>query len=277
MLVLEVGGRVVGTAAVFSSIGLESGFVNYKVVWTFHASEQLNKRIKRRLLVPTHDHTGNAEVGSLFLSPDARGGGLGKLLARSRYLFIAQNPSVVGEHICAELRGWRAPDGGQPFWDALGKQFFEMEFEEADVHNAANGNQFIADLMPRYPIYVCLLPEAARACIGKPHDNAAPAYEMLLREGFEFNDYVDIFDAGPLVDARTSNIKTIRESREAAVASIDAQPNEATDSIICVGSVSSFRAVHAPLTAQAGDVSISPEAAEALGVDIGSKVRWIEW
>ena len=50
MLVLEQDGRVVGTSAVFSAIGLSSGFVNYKVNWMFHASEQLGKRISRRVL-----------------------------------------------------------------------------------------------------------------------------------------------------------------------------------------------------------------------------------
>ena len=276
MMVLERDKKVVGTAAVFSSIGLDSGFVNYKVNWTFHASEQLNKRIRRRLLVPTHDFTGSGEVGSLFLSHDARGGGFGKFLARTRYMFIAQKPEIIGERICAELRGWRSEDGGQPFWDALGKNFFEMEFEEADVHNAANGNQFIADLMPRISIYVCLLPEEARECIGKPHKNAVPAYKMLLREGFEFNDYVDIFDAGPLVDTKIHNIKTIKDSRVLKIASIgDASAGH--DAIIAHGAVADFRAVHAHIVVNGDEGVIDAETAEALNAEKGSEVRWVEW
>ena len=276
MMVLERDGRVEGTAAVFSSIGLDSGFVNYKVNWTFHASEQLNKRIKRRLLVPTHDFTGSAEVGSLFLSPEARGGGFGKFLARTRYMFIAQSPNIVGDRICAELRGWRAPDGRQPFWEALGRNFFDMEFEEADVHNAANGNQFIADLMPRISIYVCLLPEAARECIGKPHDSAIPAYQMLLREGFEYNDYVDIFDAGPLVDTKTSNIRTIRESHLVTVAAVK-EPVDPADAIIVNGAVDTFRAAHAGIEVRGDAATISAETAEALQVEKGSTIRWVAW
>ena len=116
MMVLERDKKVVGTAAVFFVHRPSTPvFVNYKVNWTFHASEQLNKRIRRRLLVPTHDFTGSGEVGSLFLSHDARGGGFGKFLARTRYMFIAQSPHIIGERICAELRGWRSEDGGQPF------------------------------------------------------------------------------------------------------------------------------------------------------------------
>ncbi|GAB4516713.1 MAG: arginine N-succinyltransferase [Amphiplicatus sp.] len=277
MLALDRGdGQAVGTAAVFSAIGLDSGFVNYKINWTFHASKQLNKRISRRVLVPTHDFTGSAEVGSLFVSPDMRGGGFGKLLARARYLFIAQKPEIIAEHICAELRGWRAPDGSQPFWDAVGRHFFEMDFEEADVHNAANGNQFIADLMPRYPIYVCLLPPAARDCLGRPHDNAVAAYKMLLDEGFEFDDYIDIFDAGPLVEAKTKNIRTIRESRTLTVAAI-AEREEGADSILAAGAVAAFRACRAKAKVAGEEIVIDRETAKALNVDKGARVRWVKW
>ncbi|MFQ5562230.1 MAG: arginine N-succinyltransferase [Parvularculaceae bacterium] len=273
MLVLESDGRVMGTAAVFSAIGLDSGFVNYKINRTFHASKQLNKRIARRLLVPTHDFTGCAEVGSLFLSPDARGGGFGKLLARSRYLFIAQNRKMIADHVCAELRGWRAPDGSQPFWDAVGKRFFDMDFEEADVHNAANGNQFIADLMPRYPIYVVLLPEAARECLGKPHDTAIPAYKMLLSEGFEFDDYIDIFDAGPLVDVKVDNIKTVKKSR-VLTAKIGAGPFGET-MLMAAGERAAFRAVRDKAIITGETVEMSANAAAALNVAEGASIRCV--
>ena len=114
MLVLEKDGKVAGTSALFSAIGLESGFVNYRINTMFHFSEQLGKRVARRLLVPTHDFTGASEVGSLFVSPNARGGGFGKLLARSRYMFIAQSPEIFADQICAELRGIQRINNGEP-------------------------------------------------------------------------------------------------------------------------------------------------------------------
>ncbi|MBY0423095.1 MAG: arginine N-succinyltransferase, partial [Parvularculaceae bacterium] len=133
MLVLDDGGVAIGTAAVFASIGRETGFVNYKVNREFYFSISLKKRFSRDVLVPTHDFTDCAEVGSLFLSPATKGGGWGRVLARSRYLFIAQRPEIVADPVCAELRGWRAPDGAQPFWNAVGRRFFGMDFEEADA------------------------------------------------------------------------------------------------------------------------------------------------
>ncbi len=276
-LVLEKGDEILGTAAVFSAIGREAGFVNYKVNYTFQASKPLGKRVRRRVLVPTHDFTDCSEVGGLYLSPNARGGGYGKLLARARYLFIAQRPEIIAEHICAELRGWRAPDGSQPFWDAVGRHFFEMEFEEADVYNAAYGNQFIADLMPRYPIYACLLPEIARYSIGKPHDSARPALQMLIEEGFSYDDYVDVFDGGPLVDTKVGNLRTVRDSRVARIAALSLEGNPPAGYLLAAGAVGTFRCVRAGATLGPDGLACASEAASALGVLVGDEVRYIAW
>lgn len=276
MLVLDQGGKAVGTAAVFASIGVETGFVNYKINREFYFSISLHKRFERDVLVPTHDFTDCGEVGSLFISPSARGGGLGRLLARSRYLFIAQRPSIIADPICAELRGWRALDGAQPFWNAVGRRFFQMDFEEADAHNAAHGNQFIEDLMPRYPIYVDMLPEDARTCLGRPHDSAVPAYNMLIEEGFTYNNYIDVFDGGPLVDARQADLRTIRESRMRRVDAV-AKMTGAPLALVASGAVETFRCVKAEAVETGEGVTIEPEAAAALNVRVGDQVRVAPW
>jgi arginine N-succinyltransferase len=276
MLVLDRGGVASGTAAVFASVGKLTGFVNYKINREFYFSVSLNKRFQRDVLVPTHDFTDCAEVGSLFIAESERGSGLGKLLARSRYMFIAQSPNVVADRICSEMRGWRAPDGEQPFWNAVGRRFFGMGFEEADAYNAAYGNQFIEDLMPRYPIYVDMLPKDARECLGKPHDSAIGAYKMLLEEGFAFNNYIDVFDGGPLVDAQTKRLRTVRKSRVYTVSDIVASV-EGEESLLAAGAVSTFRACKAPAKIEGESIALRTDAAKALGVGRGDKVRWAKW
>ena len=86
-----------------------------------------------------------------------RAGGSGALLARSRYLFIKLHRARFGDRVLAELRGVMDEAGNAPFWDALAGRFFGMTFPEADEFNAVHGTQFIADLMPKTPIYVALL------------------------------------------------------------------------------------------------------------------------
>ncbi len=276
MMVLEKDGAVIGTSAVFSAVGLDYGFVNYRINKTVHASKQLRKRIERRLLVPTHDFTGCAEVGSLFLSPDARGGGYGKFLGKARYLFIAQHRELVADPVCAELRGWRGPNGEQPFWDALGKPFFDMEFEAADVANSAMGNQFIADLMPRHPIYAALLPKAARDILGRPHDSAAPAFNMLLKEGFAYRGYIDVFDGGPLVDAKIDDIKTIKDSKTYRIGNVS-DVGEAPLMLMSAGRLTTYRATRASARVTDGAIEIGEDAAAALGVQKGDTLRAVEW
>jgi arginine N-succinyltransferase len=276
MLVLEKDGEVIGTAGVFSAIGLDTGFINYKINTEFHFSRELKKRAARHVLVPTHDFTGRSEVGQLFISPKARGGGYGKLLGRSRYMFIAQSPAIIADHVCAELRGWRAPDGSQPFWNAVGRRFFEMGFEEADAANAANGNQFIEDMMPRYPIYVDMMPRDARDCLGKPHESAQAALKMLLEEGFTWNDYVDVFDGGPLVDARVKDIRTVRRSQMHKVSEV-AERADHHDALLASGEVANFRCCKGKAKVDGDAISISPATAAALNVEKGASIRWAAW
>ncbi len=276
MMALEQGGRIMGTTGVFSSIGLKQGFINYKLIDEVHYSEELNRTTRRTVLMPSHDFTGCAEVGMLFVSPDARGMGAGKLLARARYLFIAQKPEIIADHICAELRGWRGPNGEQPFWESVGRQFFEMGFEEADLHNAAHGNQFIQDLLPRHPVYTVFLSPEARACIGKPHPGAQPAYDMLIEEGFEWDNYVDIFDGGPLVDAKTSQIRTIRESRVKRVSALR-DVDDGSTMLMAAGAVSTFRCVREMAQTDVDGIVISKEAAKALNVNVGDNIRCVMW
>ena len=56
------------------------------------------------------------------------------------------------------MRGWQAETGRSPFWDHLGSKFFGLGFDSADHLSAVGDKRFIAELMPKYPIYVDLLP-----------------------------------------------------------------------------------------------------------------------
>jgi len=214
MLALEDqdSGRVVGTASLYSRLGARWPFYSYKISRVTHVSHDLERNFSTQVLHLVNDFDGASEVGGLFLHPEARSGGLGALLARSRYLFIAKHRERFSDRVVAELRGW-TENGISPFWEAVGKPFFGGDFYEADRHNALHGNQFIADLMPRYPIYATMLPKAAREAIGRPHEGSVPAQKMLEGEGFTFDGYIDIFDGGPTMSVHTDQIRTIRECR----------------------------------------------------------------
>jgi arginine/ornithine succinyltransferase subunit-like protein len=201
MMVLEnvETGQVRGTCQIFGMVGSEWPFYSYRRSTLTQTSKALGKTFRNETLTLCTDFEGSSEVGGLFLHPGERAGGLGMLLARSRYLFIRQHRRRFGDRVLAELRGVIDESGASPFWDAIAGRFFGMDFREADEFNAIHGTQFIADLMPRTPIYTAMLPESARSVMGVPHpcrdaacDEDAGARRLQLHDC-----YVDIFDGGP--------------------------------------------------------------------------------
>ena len=115
------------------------------------------------------------------------------------------------------MRGVSNTDGSSPFWQWLQEHFFSVDFPTADYLTGIGQKVFIAELMPKYPIYVSLLSKQAQAVIGQVHEKTKPALALLQAEGFSSRGYVDIFDAGPTVEARVEHIRSVRNSRRLQV------------------------------------------------------------
>ncbi len=264
-------GQIRGTCQIFSQVGQEWPFYSYRLNTLTQHSRELDRTVRAELLSLVTDLEGSSEVGGLFLHPGERAGGLGLLLARSRYLFIAMHRARFADRILAELRGVIDDRGGSPFWDGVAGRFFGMTFQEADYFNATNGNQFIADLMPKHPVYVEMLSDEARKVIGVPHPSGRAAMRMLENEGFAAEGYVDIFDGGPSMTARTDNVKSIASAIPARVVDTDLDIGE--KALIATGSLGSFKAAYGMRDFGDDDtVSIDRICAEALEVSVGDTV-----
>jgi arginine N-succinyltransferase len=269
LLVLEDvdSGEVRGTCQIFGQVGQRWPFYSYRIGTDSKHSEQLDRTFHAQVLMLSNDLNGASEVGGLFLHPAARAGGLGLLLARSRYLFIARHRARFGDRILAELRGVIDEAGGSPFWDGVAGKFFGMSFQEADQFNAVHGNQFIADLMPKHPVYIAMLGEHARSVIGVPHPSGRAAMRML--ENFAFENYVDIFDGGPTMTARTDQVASVAGAKHVEISAI-AEKGE--DALVASGRLADFRCCFGKV----GDGStLDSEAAKLLGAGKGSDISWI--
>ena len=265
-------GAVRGTSQLFTKVGQSWPFYSYRLSTLSQTSKELDRTFSAQMLSLVTDLEGSSEVGGLFLHPGERAGGLGMLLARSRYLFIKEHRSRFGDKIFAELRGVIDEAGGSPFWDGLAGRFFGMSFQEADYFNAIHGNQFIADLMPKHPIYTAMLSETARQAIGVPHPNGRAAMRMLENENFSYDGYVDIFDGGPTMVAKTDDVTSIRRSKEATISAIEAGTTKA---IISHGHLSDFQATYAMIAEGDDGLTIDGEAADNIGLSVGDTVRYI--
>ncbi len=268
VLVLEntETGQVRGTCQIFSQVGMSAPFYSYRIGTLTQHSRELERTFRADMLTLSTDLEGASEVGGLFLHPHERAGGLGMLIARSRYLFIRQHRARFADTTIAELRGLIDESGGSPFWDGIAGRFFGMSFQEADEFNAIHGHQFIADLMPKHPVYIAMLSEAARAAIGLPHPSGRAAMRMLEGEGFSADGYVDIFDGGPTMRAPTDRIRSVRDARFATIGAV--ATNDATRAIVSHGRLDEFVATWGCVD---GD-RIDPAAAQLLGVAAGDEI-----
>ena len=264
-------GKIRGTCQVFGEVGVHQPFFSYHLSTITQSSPELGKVFRNQMLSLTTDLEGSSEVGGLFLHPEARAGGWGSLLARSRYLFIKLHRERFGDRTLAELRGVIDEAGNSPFWDGLAGRFFGMSFSEADEFNAKHGTKFIADLMPRTPVYVALLAENARSVIGHPHPTGRPALRMLQDEGFVYDRYLDIFDGGPTVTAPTDQIRTIRESALETVVEVGKGGNERM--LLATGRLNDFASCCACVKRlDRQGLCIDSQAAELLGVSEGDRI-----
>ncbi|WP_247650680.1 arginine N-succinyltransferase [Sphingomonas sp. S2M10] len=274
VLILENAetGEVRGTCQIFTRVGQKWPFYSYRIGTVTKHSQELKRTFRAEILSLVNDLEGCSEVGGLFLHPGERAGGLGLLLARSRYMFIAQHRARFADRILAELRGVIDEAGGSPFWDGVAGRFFGMNFQQADEFNATHGNQFIADLMPKHPVYTAMLPESARSVIGLPHPSGRAAMRMLENEGFAYESYIDIFDGGPTMTARTGQVKTVREAQSATIAAIGSGGEPA---LVATGTLSEFRSALAQVGQADGGVVIDPVCAATLGLAIGDPILWV--
>lgn len=266
-------GDVVGTSAIEAATGVESPFYSYKLSKRIKSIRTLPTKNQDELLNLVNDHQGHSELCTLYLKPDYRRERAGAFLSRGRFLFMAQYPERFSPTVIAEMCGVTNKEGHSPFWDAVGYHFFNLSFVEADHLTLSTDKQFIADCMPEYPIYVRLLPLEAQAAIAKPHPSTVPAMNLLLHEGFYYNRYVDIFDAGPVLETSREEIRTLKQSQQYTLASI--KKTLSGPRFLLSNTQLSFRATinQAKLDSAQNTCQITENTARLLGLETGDPIR----
>ncbi|MCA9127610.1 MAG: arginine N-succinyltransferase [Planctomycetales bacterium] len=265
-------GRLVGLSCIFSKTGGYQPFYSYRRVRENNYCKALDRAQEVEFLQLEKIHDGPTEIGSLFLLPSYRAQGRGRLLSLSRFAFIAAHPKRFDELIIAEMRGPMDDAGECLFWEAVGRHFFQMDFPQADSLSTIN-KRFIEDLMPKHPIYTCLLPEAAREALGDVHVHTRPALTMLLDEGFEKCDWIDIFDGGPVVRCEREKIDAVRRTRSLTVRAIGKSEETAVETKILISFARSFSAIIGPVSEGTdGTACISELVAATLQLRVGDKI-----
>lgn len=269
-------GEVMGTCAIDAAVGLSAPFYNYLLGKQVHSSPRLGIYNVVDTLTLSNDYTGVSELCTLFLRESARKGLNGRLLSKCRFLFLAEFTELFDRRILAEMRGVSDAKGNSPFWCWLQEHFFSMDFPTVDYLTGIGQKGFIADLMPKFPIYVNLLSKEAKTVIGKTHDNTRPALRMLEEEGFTWRGYVDIFDAGPSVECELSQIRTVRTSRLLKVHV--GKTMQGKTHLISNTEFAHFRALitEVAINEDKAQAVLTDEVARLLKVEDGDTVRLVE-
>jgi len=266
-------GRLVGCSEILASTGCNEPFYSLRNRPFSSSSRELNIQHGVPALSLCQDLNGQTLLRGFHIDADRVRTPESELLSRARLMFIAAHPQRFAESVITEIVGYSSDDGQSPFWDAIGQHFFDLPYAEAERLCGLQSRTFLAELMPQYPIYVPMLPPEAQACIGRVHPDGQEAFDILEREGFETNNYVDLFDGGPTLHARVPCIRSIAQGRK-ALAWKSSQIDAWGRYLVSNDGLADFRAIVAELNVDAdGPVALTPAMLAALEVNEGERVR----
>jgi arginine N-succinyltransferase len=121
-----------------------------------------------------------------------------------------------------------------------------------------------------------MLPETARSAIGLPHPSGRAAMRMLEAEGFAYEGYVDIFDGGPTMTARTDKVESIGQAKSRTVMRTGDPGAGKRRVLAATGALADFRCTFAELAEDGHGVALDGVAAAALDVGAGDTVWFVD-
>ncbi|MDD7805948.1 MAG: arginine N-succinyltransferase [Endozoicomonas sp. (ex Botrylloides leachii)] len=271
VLIESESDKILGIAGIISAVGMTAPFYSYRLEEIFHGSDTLKIYSRIPALKLCHDYTGYTCLCTFYILPEAESEEALQLLSSARLLFIGEQRQRFAERIVVELQGIIDEEGRSPFWEDLGYHFLKMNIAHANDLTGLSDKSFIADLMPKHPIYTPLLSKKARAAIGEVRPDRSHMLDLLEQEGFSYEGYVDIFDAGPSLECRTDRLRSISSSLHI----IPEITNKTTGKphIIANTSTKDFRCISASFNADVK--SITPKISDTLHLNCQDTIRYI--
>jgi arginine N-succinyltransferase len=266
-------GLVHGTSAIHVKSGGEWPLYSYEII-NQHPRGHDPKIFPQRLLKPTIKNEGPSELCALYLLPQSRHGGFGRLLSLGRLLYIADHQDKFSPTILAEMRGAIDEKGLSVFWEGLGRKFYDVPLIEI-FDKLTHGRAFISDILPEHSIYISLLSPETQAAIGVTHEHTRPALKMLQEEGLHFSNHVDIFDGGPIIAGTVSELRCVKDSVVSEVEQITKTQFESAQYLIS-NRKADYRATIGFLSIKGDKVTLQHDVAYALEINVGDKIRYIK-
>jgi arginine N-succinyltransferase len=278
-------GKMVGSSLIIAQHGTrDAPHIFFDVYEKEHYSHSVDKHFRHRVLSIGYNFEGPTEIGGLVVDPLFRGQGKpGKQLSYVRFLYVAMHRPRFRDRILVELLPRLEEDGRSPLWEALGRKFTGLSYQEADRLSREN-KEFIQQLFPPGEIYATIFSQKIQDAIGEVGPESAGARNMLTKIGFRYDERIDPFDGGPHFSAPTELIEPIRRfrraklSRERLMPGAVAAPFDVEERLVSVERTSGrnrFRAVRALCAFRDAEARLPEEAVQALQAEDGDRLHTI--
>ena len=271
-------GAVVGTSMVIARHGSPREPHMYFQLREIHKySETIHGGIIHRVLRLRFDDDGPTEIGGLVLAPALRGhrDKLGRQLSYSRFMLIRSRRRSFKSHVLSELMPPLLESGESLLWEALGRRFTNLSYQEADALSRKN-KEFVTSLFPKGDIYTCLLPGEVRDLIGRVGADTLPVKHMLEKIGFSWRDHIDPFDGGPHYAAETDKILPVRDTRKMKVGAEPLKRKNGHIGLVSPIEPEGFRCLQTPFALDRGKVLLPRLTLERLGLGANDSVYFLQ-
>lgn len=277
MFVLEDSetGAMLGSSQLVSSMGGPGNpNVGFKISERRFFSESLHMGMTHTVATLHLDESSPTEIGGLILQPAYRAHKekLGRLLSFVRFHFMGVYRQNFADHVLAEMMAPISDAGDNQFWDAFGRRFINLSYDEADRF-CQYSREFMFTLLPRDDIYLSLLPPKARQGVGQVGKDTVPARKMLEKLGFEYQGVIDPFDGGPHLQAVTDDIPLVRATEQIRLGKAAAPSSCKGMAIVStLDSEGEYVALQSPFVRKGGTLSLPKDAMAALHASEGDEV-----
>jgi len=267
--------QIIGTSMIYAQHGTKRApHIFYRVENDERYSVTLDKHFIHPTLRIGYNYSGPTEIGGLILLPEYRRNSeaLGKALSYVRFLFIRMHRAWFRNQVLSELLPPLGADGTSKLWEALGRKFTGLDYQEADLLSKDN-KEFIHALFPDDPIHTELLPDDVRAIIGQVGPDTKAVERMLRRVGFDYADQIDPFDGGPHFVANADEVSLIQHTRRSSFGGVLGEGETASGPRVLVArelkAAPYFMAVVCRIVEADGQLSLPRAEAELLGATPG--------
>ena len=264
--------QIVGSSLILAKHGTdEIPHSFFKILKKNHFSQDLGIGFVHQVLRFQMDTDGPTEIGGLLVDKAyrRRPERLGKQISLSRFVYIGLHPDRFEDRVLCELTPPLTEEGRSEFWEALGRRFTGLNYQEADMLSQ-NHKEFIESLFPEDDIYLTLLDAKARTVLGRVGEATKPAQHLLESIGFEYLEEVDPFDGGPHYGANTQDILPIKQGKRARVT--DFKDASYKENGLIGNTHDDFRCVLTPYDLRDGEIAIPSRVRELLQIEIDEEI-----